>query len=294
MEDSQLLFVSIIFILMMFLGLNFLHSSQPSNQLSNRSMSAIDNSLYASNLWQQHTEQNRHTVYFDNFDQNGRGERNWALEPNVQNWSTNNSGIYEVTRYPGVSPNLRDLEQAWNLYNEVYAAVGRNDWVNYSEAKQDNFTFKSDSLHRGNRKYLFDNKTFDPEKPEYLMYYNQSGEMKLVGIMFLANNITDKPPSSYGGSLTLWHYHRYSRWKPCFERNVLIREVDECEWKRHYRTPEMIHVWLVEHPFTQFGSRMYLPENVVNYEQLDKLSKTEFINQELSEGWYVPETDLGS
>lgn len=248
---------------------------------------SIENTLDKSNLWEEHEEKERHVANFDVFQKEGMVERNWTLEPKPQSWSTESPGIYEVTRYPSVNPNLRDLEQAWDLYSRVYNAVKSNNWEDYAEAREDNFTFRSDSLHRGNRRYLFDNETFNPQKPEYLIYYNQSGQMKLVGIMFLANDMFDEPPAEYGGPLTLWHYHRYSEYHPCFEKNVLLRELDKCEWDRYYRTPEMLHVWLVKHPYSQFGSKMSLPESVINYEKLDKLSKTEFVNQELSNGWFA-------
>ena len=63
-----------------------------------------------------------------------------------------------------------------------------------------------------------------------------------------------------GGPLTLWHYHVWS-FRSCLLRGLLVvglpDESGSCErGVPTHRSPEMLHIWLVDHPLGPFSTSM--------------------------------------
>jgi hypothetical protein len=94
---------------------------------------------------------------------------------------------------------------------------------------------------RGN--YQHDEREMDPEHPEVLLYTKRlDGQWRLVGAMFLAEKMTEEPPS-YFGPLDSWHYHS----NLCFTAGAAVRQAaSQAECLNGVfvaRTAWQLHVW---------------------------------------------------
>jgi len=192
--------------------------------------------------------------YISNFF---RGTGQWELE--TTDLSELQGGMYEVSQYPNQEPTEAHKEAVSQLYEASYDAVVRNGWLNKEKALSDGFEkMFGDPVHFVNKEYVFDGETLNPDKPEVLMYYRtQEGDF-LMGVMFLA--IGQRGPQ-VAGPLSKWHYH-IDRGM-CYERRVLpIGRTNDGGWCEvgipSTRSPEMLHVWLFDHPDGRFATRMGL------------------------------------
>lgn len=89
--------------------------------------------------------------------------------------------------------------------------------------------------------YQRDGRQMDPEHPEVLLYTKRlDGTWRLVGAMFLAEGVTEEPPS-YFGALDAWHYHE----NLCFVGNGVrvTASREQCLGVFTPRTPWQLHVW---------------------------------------------------
>lgn len=91
--------------------------------------------------------------------------------------------------------------------------------------------------------YQHDGKELDPAHPEVLLYSKRlDGNWRMVGVMFLAENNTEAPPSYFGG-LDSWHYHE----NLCFTAGAAVRTTASAAECRNgvfvKRTNWQMHVW---------------------------------------------------
>lgn len=202
----------------------------------------------------------------------------WVPEDSVLLEHTS-AHTFEVTRYPDAEPTSRQLDRAWRLYNQSYNAAVEEGYFNLDEATSRGFE-RHDSLHFGKTEYYFDNETLNPRRPESLVYYsfpgNESdggGNGTLAGYMYITDGM-DVEGNQVGGPLTVWHYHPRSREK-CFAE-VANEGVNinghECEKDDPSlpRTPEMIHVWFIEHPGGPFSSNMAVPKEYIEPRRMNE------------------------
>jgi hypothetical protein len=117
----------------------------------------------------------------------------------------------------------------------------------------------SDGLsHYHNQKYQSDGKILDPEHPEELIYLRKSGAAKLVGVMFLMPSAS-QPGPRIGGPLTAWHAHDNLCISPTLGRITgFTDDQGQCRAGSVFmgKTPEMMHVWLVDNPNGVFSDDM--------------------------------------
>ncbi|MFT4893061.1 MAG: hypothetical protein ACI8Z7_000856 [Candidatus Nanohaloarchaea archaeon] len=221
--------------------------------------------------------------------------REYKFEGKAGEWVNNSKvknieaccGTVEVTRYPNQEPTTEHIENAWTLYNESYDAAEKNEWFEMEQAISDGFQNKTG--HSINIKYFRDNETLNPEKPEFLMYYSNysrdspgnKSQKALVGLMYLKSSI-EKAGEQIGGPLTLWHYHPI-RGKKCFKEGF-ARDSENCpEHLYSNRSPEMLHIWFIDHPEGFFGTDMSVKKRLPK--KPEKLSKREFTSR-INETWY--------
>ena len=169
--------------------------------------------------------------------------------------------IWEVSAYPpGTEPTTKQREAAKKLIERSYETATRNKWFDFEKGKAAGFSYSSQS-HYVNEKYVFDDAVLDPERPEFLMYYDTPEGKKFTGYMFLVNEPLARGPQ-IGGPLTLWHYHIFSD-DLCFEGGlIIVAQPDNGKCARgvpQRRSPEMLHVWLIDHPAGEFSSQMIFP-----------------------------------
>ena len=93
--------------------------------------------------------------------------------------------------------------------------------------------------------YQRDGREMDPEYPEVLLYTKRlDGEWRLIGVMFLAEQATEEPPS-YFGPLDSWHYHT----NLCFRdgRSTTVANAAACPGGAFVaRTNWQLHVWTLD------------------------------------------------
>lgn len=112
--------------------------------------------------------------------------------------------------------------------------------------------------HYHNQQYHTDGRIVDPERPEDLIYLRMSsGEMRLVGVMFLTP--PGQPGPRVGGALTQWHSHN----DLCFnlEARMVAGRTDsagQCPPGTVHlgANQEMLHVWLVDNPNGVFANQI--------------------------------------
>ncbi|WP_322818546.1 hypothetical protein [Tepidiforma sp.] len=128
------------------------------------------------------------------------------------------------------------LEGSLQPYEDVRAAMADG----YIQITQD---LPGIAAHFLRPDYLRDGRQMDPEHPEVLLYTKRlDGSWRLVGAMFLAEGVTEEPPS-YFGPLDAWHYHE----NLCFVGSAVrvTSSQAECPGLFTARTPWQLHVWTV-------------------------------------------------
>ena len=174
--------------------------------------------------------------------------------------------ILEVSQYPDIAPTdaQRKAAEAW--IRAGHEAARRNGWFDYEKATDAGFRLIfQDKTHYANEEFFLDDVQLDPNRPEVLMYYNTAKGQKLAGYMFYVENRGDRGVQR-SGPLSVWHYH----WWPktfCMLKGLLPvgipDESGRCErGQPHDTSPEMIHLWLIEHPQGRFATNMSIPQKL--------------------------------
>ena len=204
----------------------------------------------------------------------GRSGRFW--QPDYRP-SSGRPGIYEVTRYPYAPTTPEQSRAADDLLRRSLTVAEERGWFDYERGLADGFhnMRELDRLHFANDAHLRDGRMLDPERPEFLMYYDTSGGKKLAGFMYLADTQYGSGPQ-IGGPLTVWHYHIWDR-PMCWSAGVpLASATGTCvEGVPADRSPEMIHVWFIEHPEGSFATTMGLTRDLI-----DQLAEDRYIQPE--------------
>jgi hypothetical protein len=190
--------------------------------------------------------------------------------------------IWEVSQYsPGARPTPEQQRAADQLIEDCERAVQKHGWEDFQKGRADGFKLLTNDRggHYYNAEYISDDLVLDPERPEFLMYYDTPQGMRLVGFMFYVAEPMDRGPQ-IGGPLTIWHYHLFSkavcrlglRRRPNRHLQGLLPLAEADERGRcalgtpSPRGPEMLHVWLIGHPLGPFGTRMYFPPEILKQE----------------------------
>jgi len=189
--------------------------------------------------------------------------RAWQKESGVD---AAKPGMYELTQYPvETQPTPEQKKTADELVRRSYQVAKDKGWFDYDQGIKDGFV-QFDETHYENEKFIHDGKVLDPERPEYLMYYDTSGGKKLAGFMFLTNDQYEHGPQ-VGGPLTVWHYHIWDEPQCIHGSSGGTRPVGKdclcptAELSKKSR--EMMHVWFVDHPDGPFATGMTLPEELI-------------------------------
>jgi len=207
--------------------------------------------------------------YVCEYDPDPRNMTECDLESNVVSGPDDHGTMrmLEVNRYPGVEPTPAQRQAAADLVRRCRASAEAHGWFDFKKAAADGFKLKaSDETHYNNVDFLFDSQVLDPDRPEYLMFYDTPKGKVLAGFMFVPRRNTDEGPQ-IGGPLTRWHYHTWST-PICMVKGILDMGpvVDgKCDvGSPSYRSPEMLHVWLLDHPQGPFATGMYLSPQMLD------------------------------
>jgi hypothetical protein len=167
--------------------------------------------------------------------------------------------MWELSLYPpDAIPTPEQRRAAAELVEDSHRAVVAHGWQERAKALADGFyPMPNDQQHFQNDAFLLDDRILDADHPEFLMY--SSDGRSLLGLMFLMPH--SEPGPQVGGPLTVWHYHLWNGIR-CFRDGVIPlgtapREGRRCkEGVPSLRSPEMLHVWLIDRPEGPFATQM--------------------------------------
>lgn len=177
--------------------------------------------------------------------------------------------MYEVSRYPFTpKPTPEQQQAADELMARSVEAAKKNGWFDFDTAMADGYELLyGDSVHYASREFITDGRTLDSERPEFLMFYDTDHGKKLVGYMFLVSAPAERGPE-VGGPATVWHYHIWAEKRCLLDGLMIVGDPGpdgECaEGVATHQSPEMMHVWFIDHPQGPFATKMRLPDWVLN------------------------------
>ena len=199
----------------------------------------------------------------------GGGERSWRPEEVLDASSLKRPMVtIEVTRYPDAAgPTAAQQQAADELVRRTLQAAKDKGWFEFEQAGKDGFQLMhADPIHHGNMDYILDDVVLDPEKPEFLLYYDTAKGKRLAGVMYLVSE-PQEHGAQVGGPLTVWHYHAWQKAKCLLNRMVVVTEPGSdgsCMLgEPSHRSPEMMHVWFLDHPNGPFSTKMSLPPELL-------------------------------
>lgn len=156
-------------------------------------------------------------------------------------------------------PTSEQQAAADRLRAATITAVRR--WASQDTARSDGFKPITPVLnglqHWHNQRFFTDGRVLEPTAPEELIYASTSRGPVLVAAMFLMERLGDKGPQ-IGGPLTVWHDHE----DLCFSTDGRVVGFHRpprltCPpGSVNQRTPEMLHVWVVDNPAGPFAPEM--------------------------------------
>ena len=165
----------------------------------------------------------------------------------------------------GASVTAEQAQWAEGFYRRSLAAARMRGWFDYDQAMTQGFQKdRVNRTHYPNLQYMFDGVILDPERPEWLIYYDDPGGGKtLMGFMFFTNKLLDRGPTP-AGPLAQWHYHPFAEPRCAVQEIWSVGRPDEqgrcTEGVPVSRSPEMFHVWFIDHPLGRFTEMNVVPE----------------------------------
>ncbi len=171
-------------------------------------------------------------------------------------------GTYEVSVFPCQDGwTTEQQRQASTLIEATRAAAERHGWTDYDRAVEDGFyPMMGLSDHYVNDEFANDGRILDPDRPEFLMYYDTADGKVLSGIMYVMPGIGLRGPQ-LGGPQTIWHYHVMPA--ACYVNGIAVeRPGTDGSCSRGVRSevsPEMVHVWFIDRKNGPFSSAMIPP-----------------------------------
>lgn len=170
--------------------------------------------------------------------------------------------IWELSAFAGRPPTDAQRAAAAEFVARAAEAAERHGWYEFERGLADGFhLMHGDRRHYYNEQNVFDDAVLDPDRPEFLMYYGTPSGQKLAGMMFYVAH-PDGRGAQFAGPLTVWHYHVWST-PNCLLRGMLSVATAEADGgcargEPRNRSPEMLHVWLLDHPEGPFATSMWL------------------------------------
>lgn len=176
--------------------------------------------------------------------------------------------IWEVSDYAeAAEPSDEQRRWAASFRSECERVAEEKGWFDFQRGLEDDFRLLvNDRRHYYNEEFIFDDAILDCERPEFLMYYGTPLGKQLVGMMFYVAEPLARGPQ-LGGPLTVWHFHVWNR-PTCMLRGLLgvgdPQEGSSCErGVSTHRSPEMLHVWFLDHPEGPFATGMWIEPELV-------------------------------
>ncbi len=171
--------------------------------------------------------------------------------------------IWELTSHaPDAEASAEQRQRAVQLTRRAEQVAKQRGWYDFQTGLAAGYKLLfADRRHYANQAFIMDEHVLDPERPEFLMYYGTPQGKQLAGMMFYTQK-PEEPGPQIGGPLTIWHYHVWS-YKNCLLRGLLLVGLPDKQGRckrgvAMNRSPEMLHIWLVDHPRGPFSTSMFL------------------------------------
>lgn len=192
-------------------------------------------------------------------------EETWRPESEIPSkpQQSPNMVLWELTEFePNSEPTAQQQAWAKEFIEACYQAAFENGWYDFKKGLADGYQLMfEDRRHYENREFILDDRVLDATRPEFLMYYGTPQGKRLSGFMFYVDTPLGRGPQP-GGNLTIWHYHIWKKAMCLLEGLISVGITDEngaCkEGSATHRSPEMIHVWLIDHPNGPFTTSMMI------------------------------------
>lgn len=192
-------------------------------------------------------------------------EQEWRLESEIPSAPQESPAmvLWEVTdRVPHAQASAEEKKASEALLAACYRAALEHGWYNFEKGLADGYQLMfRDRRHYENRKFILDDHVLDPDRPEFLMYYGTPRGKRLSGFMFYASTPQGRGPQP-GGNLTIWHYHIWKQTMCMLQGLISVGigdDVGTCSYGTPtHRSPEMLHVWLIDHPNGPFTTSMMI------------------------------------
>ena len=181
--------------------------------------------------------------------------------------------LYEVTQFPnGEQPTSEQRRRAEAFIKQCMESARRHGWFEFAKAVKDGYTLMyADMVHYVNMEYALDDRQLDPDRPEFLFFTDTPAGKRLVAFMFLALGPEDHG-QQIGGPLTVWHFHSWSLPICLRNRRVAVADTDAkgrcADGVPTLRSPEMLHVWMVNRPEGPFATAMTITPEMLK--EIDK------------------------
>jgi hypothetical protein len=174
--------------------------------------------------------------------------------------------LYEVTQFPDAQPTAAQRGDAAAFVRRCREAAQRHGWFNLAVAAKDGFSLMyGDAVHYVNTAYALDDAQLDPDRPEFLFFADTPAGKRLAAFMFLARG-PEEHGRQFGGPLTIWHFHAWSTPACLLDSRVAVGTADSrgrCDTGTPvWRSPEMLHVWLIDRPDGAFATDMSISEGM--------------------------------
>jgi uncharacterized membrane protein len=161
-------------------------------------------------------------------------------------------------------PTAEQQQWADDFHKRSLAAALKHGWFDIENALAQGFEVdRINANHFPNQQYMFDDVILDPERPEWLVYDQTPNGRVLMALMFFTRSLEEAGPT-LGGPLAQWHYHPYDDVRCAIKGLWTVSKADangQCvEGIPVTRTPEMFHVWFIDHPLGRFTEMKIVPE----------------------------------
>ena len=153
---------------------------------------------------------------------------------------------------------------AEDFYRRSLAAALDRGWFDFDQAMAQGFQpDRINRTHFPNLEYMFDDVILDPERPEWLVYDDGPDGKVLMALMFFTRELDEVGPTP-AGPLAQWHFHPYVKTRCAIGGLWTVGDADRdghcTEGIPVDRTPEMFHVWFLDHPLGRFTEMKIVPE----------------------------------
>ncbi|MGE0484561.1 MAG: DUF2231 domain-containing protein [Gammaproteobacteria bacterium] len=181
--------------------------------------------------------------------------------------ATFNRGHSHTVIIPAELESATPEQRAWadDFYRRSLVAALEHGWFDYDKAMEQGFQpDRINGDHYPNLEYMFDGVMLDPERPEWLIYHKTpDGPPVLMAMMFFTNSLEEVGPTP-AGPIAQWHYHPYNKTRCAIKGLWTVGDADDkgncAEGIPVTRTPEMFHVWFIDHPLGRYTEMKIVSE----------------------------------